>query len=365
LRHDLGGVDLSGLGLSIAPPSNVITVGAPDMNLRKAKITRRRAGLWLVRWDGEKHVRRIESERLAVRGQMLRLGVDPAPRGLELRPSARGRGIDVIARLDLESYLMGVLPAEMPAVWPLEALKAQAVAARSFALRSAHDRRNRDFDVDSTVMDQVYKFIRASESHPSWKERVRTAVRETRGEVLTDSHRRVLKAFYSADCGCQTEDPKFVWGHIDAFVSVKDPSCKKHAPVTWRLTLKREDVRRRLVAALKLPADTGLKTLLVGGRTPSGRVARVVASMEVDGESRTVAMNSQEFRRVFGFDRVRSTDFSLRWLGRQLQIHGTGIGHGVGMCQTGARELAEEGMSYRDILKLYYPKANLWTINQI
>jgi stage II sporulation protein D len=87
--------------------------------------------------------------------------------------------------------------------------------------------------------------------------------------------------------------------------------------------------------------------------------------MEVDGESRTVAMNSQEFRRVFGFDRVRSTDFSLRWLGRQLQIHGTGIGHGVGMCQTGARELAEEGMSYRDILKLYYPKANLWTINQI
>jgi stage II sporulation protein D len=142
---------------------------------------------------------------------MLRLGVDPVPYNLELHENAKN-GVDVIARLDLEAYLLGVLPSEMPAAWPLESLKAQAVAARSFVLRKAYERRNQAYDVDSTIIDQVYKFLHEAENHPEWSLKVQRAVRETRGEVLVDHRRRILKAFYSADCGCTTEDPKFVWG---------------------------------------------------------------------------------------------------------------------------------------------------------
>jgi len=352
-------VEVTGMGLRVAPPSKFspLSTGGDDA-LSRARITRSRDGEWSVRWQGDVEPVRFRGERLTVRGQMLRVGVKPVPYDIEIVPGAR-RGLDVVARLDLETYLLGVLPSEMPASWPLEALKAQAVAARSFVLRSAAERRSKSFDVDSTVMDQVFTFLHATEANMAWKTKVARAVRETRGQVLTDNRDRVLKAFYSADCGCTSEDPKFVWGAVDSFQSVKDPSCTSRQPTGWALKVERGDVRARLIAALDLPTETTLRTLQVGGRTPSGRVSEVIASLDRAGQRQTVRLRAQEFRRIFGFDRVRSTDFSLRWLGDDLQITGSGLGHGVGLCQMGARELAAQGMDYRRILKTYYPQAKL------
>ncbi|MBX3023260.1 MAG: SpoIID/LytB domain-containing protein [Bdellovibrionales bacterium] len=356
-------IDVSGFALRISGPTHAMNIAIPPTGLGKAKIVRQGKGQWLVRWDGQSAPQKIEADQLWIKGQMLRLGVEPVPYALELHENSK-QGLDVIARLDLESYLMGVLPAEMPASWPLHALKAQAVAARSFVLRSAFERRDQHFDVDSTIIDQVYKFLADSEAHPEYKTKVLRAVRETRGEVLVDADRRTIKAFYSADCGCQTEDPKYVWGVVDVYTSVKDPSCKQRRPMTWKVTLPRAEVRSRLLAALALPDNSSLRALHIGGRTPSGRVADVVASVVSGDNLHRVTLNSQEFRRIFGFNRVRSTDFSLRWLGDELEVNGTGVGHGVGMCQSGARSLAEEGMRYREILKIYYPKATLWTLKR-
>lgn len=363
LRKEQPEIRVSGFALRITPPTRFINVQAPPIGLAKAKITQKRKGLWLVSWDGVSKPDRIEADRLWVKGQMLRIGVEPVPYDLELHPNAK-KGVDVVARLDMESYLMGVLPSEMPVSWPLNALKAQAVAARSFVMRSAFERRERHFDVESTIFDQVYKFLADAEHHPEYKTKLARAVRETKGEVLVDSNRSILKAFYSADCGCQTEDPKFVWGAIESFASVKDPTCKTRPPANWKVKLSRGEVRDRLLAALSLPPETNLRTLHVGGRTPSGRVAEVIASVDNGGETRKVGLNSQEFRRIFGFNRIRSTDFQMRWLGRHLEINGTGMGHGVGLCQTGARSMAEEGSDYREILKFYYPKAQLWTLKR-
>ncbi|NJL24524.1 MAG: SpoIID/LytB domain-containing protein [Calothrix sp. SM1_5_4] len=222
----------------------------------------------------------------------------------------------------------------------------------------------RHFDVDSTIFDQVYRFLHEAEKHPEWKAKLTRAISETRGEVLLDDRRRILKAFYSADCGCRTEDPKFVWGKMDAFESVKDPSCKTRKPVSWSLNLERSEVRARLIAELNLPPGSTLRTIQVAGRTPSGRVAQLTVAMDVEGKTRNVSLSSQEFRRIFGFQKIRSAEFSLRWLADELQIAGTGFGHGVGMCQSGAKVLAAEGKDYREILKLYYPKANLWTMKR-
>lgn len=363
LRKEQPSVSISGFALRITPPTRFLNIDSPAVGLARAKVTHKRKGLWLVNWEDGSKPQRIESDQLWIKGQMLRLGIEPVPYALELHENAKS-GLDVIARLDMENYLMGVLPSEMPLSWPLDALKAQAVAARSFVLRSAYERRERSFDVDSTIIDQVYKFLAEMDTHPEYKTKLIRAVRETRGEVLVDGKHRTIKAFYSADCGCQTEDPKYVWGKVDTYESVKDPTCKTRKPSNWKVTLDRQEVRGRLLAAFGLGEDSSLRSLSIGGRTPSGRVAEVIASVSTGSRIAKMNLNSQEFRRIFGFQRVRSTDFSLRWLGDSLEINGTGIGHGVGMCQSGARSLAEEGMRYREILKLYYPNAKLWTLKR-
>lgn len=356
VQREKQNVEITGLGLRIGPPSRFLAISDVAPQISRAKISRSGNG-WIVKSPGQP-VARFETERLSVRGQMLRLGVEPVPYELEVLANPKA-GIDVVARLDIETYLAGVLPSEMPASWPIEALKAQAVAARSFVVKTAHERKSRHFDVDSTIMDQVYKFLHEAQEHPEWKDKIARAIDETRGEILADDRQRTVKAFYSADCGCQTEDPKFVWGTIEAFQSVRDPSCDQLKPKQWDLSLKKREVREKIVAAYGLPENSSLRTLQVAGKTPSGRVASVVANLDVGGSLKQIIFNSQEFRKIFGFDKIRSTDFRLLWLGDRLQILGSGIGHAVGLCQTGAQALAQGGMKYNEILKVYYPKLKL------
>ena len=357
LQHGQETIAVSALGLQIGRLTGVVDATLTT-GLERAKIRRLPSGVWLVKRGSARTWEPVKSETLAIRGQMVRLGVTPAPQNLELYANAK-HGIDVISRMELETYLSGVLPSEMPATWPLEALKAQAVAARSFVMRTAFERRGKHFDVDSSISDQVYKFVTDVKDHPELADKIRRAIGETRGELLLDLRHRILKAFYSADCGCQSEDPKFVWGTVDDFESVKDPSCGVQKTSTWKLSLERREVREKLVTAFGLPSGAGLRTINVGGRTPSGRVAAVVALLDVDGRARNIHIKSQEFRRIFGFERVRSTDFSLRWMADSLEVSGRGAGHGVGLCQRGAQALAIQGLDYRAILRLYYPKAKL------
>jgi stage II sporulation protein D len=365
VKKELLTVEVSGMGLRVSPPSAFRPVTAlVDTDLAKAKITRKSHGQWVVDWFDDKGLQRFECDRLSVRGQILRVGAEPVPYDLEVVPNPK-KGLDVIARLDLETYLAGVLPAEMPVSWPLEALKAQTVAARSFVLKSAIERREQAFDVDSTIIDQVYRFLSEADTDAVVKRRLNRAINETRGQILRDEHGRILKAFYSADCGCQSEDPRFVWGKLDSFISVKDPTCSKRKPLTWEVAVDRVDVRGRLVGILGLPVDSQFRAMHVAGRTPSGRVAEVVAVMAVGGKSQSYRLSANEFRKAFGFQRLRSTDFSLQWFADELHIRGNGAGHGVGLCQTGARGFAEEGRSFKEILKFYYPKAKLSSIRAV
>lgn len=359
VRKNLNVLEVSGLGLKITPGSAFFDV-SPVSSMTSVKITRTRAGEWRWRWSALKKQEKIKSERLWIRGEMVRIGDEPVPYDLEVVLNKRGQ-MDVVAWLDLEEYLAGVLPSEMPVAWPEEALKAQAVAARSFVLRMAKDRQRRHFDVDSTVYDQVFKFLHEVDTRPEWRRKLNRVLRETRGELVLDQNGKVLKAFYSADCGCQTEDPRYVWGPSANFQSVKDPTCEKRKVQTWNLTLKRHDVRASLLEALKVGSQADLRALHVAGRTPSGRVAKVVAALDVQGKPDRREMNSQEFRRIIGFDKIRSTDFQMQWVGTDLKIRGRGVGHGVGLCQTGAKHLASEGLNYREILKFYYPRAQLYS----
>lgn len=302
----------------------------------------------------------LGGESVTLRGAFLQL--EGKRIANEVRLIKRPRGMDVIIILPIEEYLAGVVPAEMPLSWPSEALKAQAIAARSFALQMAAVRKHRSFDLDSTIADQVHRFHEDMDLKPEKKEKLKRVISETSGKILLDESDRVLRAFYSADCGCKTEDPKYVWGKMDSVTSIDDPSCAFRRPKAWTLSVDRMELRRRLFAAMDLPKDASIKAVHVGSRSPSGRVSTVIAAVEVNGHTESRTLTSQDFRRLVGFDKVRSTDFSMKWMGDELVIEGQGIGHGVGLCQTGARTLARNGASYMDILKVYYPRAKISTL---
>lgn len=301
---------------------------------------------------------KLSGNRLRIRGAFLQFGGKRVTDEVRVvrRPGDR---LDVIVMMPLEHYLAGVIPAEMPLNWPREALKAQAVAARSFALKMASQRRGNDFDLDTSVYDQVHRFEEDLKLHPDKKSKLKRIIDETAGKILLDERDKILKAFYSADCGCTSEDPKYVWGEVTSFTAIKDPSCDKRKPKSWKLVIPRQELRERLLSALKLPVNGILRTLHIGSRSPSGRVATVVAVVESAGKTISNRFSSQEFRRLIGFSKVRSTDFSLQWWGEELHIDGQGIGHGVGLCQYGARFLALSGSSYEDILRTYYPLAKI------
>ncbi|NJL24523.1 MAG: SpoIID/LytB domain-containing protein [Calothrix sp. SM1_5_4] len=129
LHKGLERVELTGFGLRIGRPAGFVSADSP-IGMGKARISLKEKNVFQVRWEGGSSAEKIESDRVWVRGQMLRVGATPVPYELEILPNPR-KGLDVVARLDLETYLTGVLPAEMPLSWPMAALKAQAVAARS------------------------------------------------------------------------------------------------------------------------------------------------------------------------------------------------------------------------------------------
>ncbi len=350
-------VQVTGLALQITSPHNLRKASAVSPTINEAKIRRRGQG-WQIHWKQGLKSEWVKAERLRITGKMLRIAGTAVPYSLEVVTGAKS-GLDVVASLDLETYLLGVLPAEMPASWPLEALKAQAVASRTFALRSANERKSRSFDVDSTVMDQVYTFLHGSQKHPEWRERIRRAVAETKGEILHTQSGDILKAFFSADCGCQSEDPAYVWGAVEDIESIRDPSCNSRPVKRWRALVHEETLHRNFRQVLKLRPTEVIESIQIKGRTPSGRVAEVLAFVRENEAIKVKSFTSQKFRQMIGFDKILSTNFKLSWESKVLKIEGQGSGHAVGLCQTGAKTLAETQHSYRSILKIFYPKAVL------
>lgn len=322
---------------------------------------------------------RVQGARFEASGQNLRLNLKPLPKRLILG-GMHSQSVDVVAELPLEDYVRGVLPAEMPSNWPLEALKAQAVAARSYALYRMQERLQEQeegrlqhsfFDVESSVMDQMYLVPVTREPASSGSPvasnstaLVDRAVRETIGEVLLsrandrDSKPRALAAYFHADCGGHTEDARAVWGSAST-PTVVDEGCPLNPNARWGLVLSIGDLGRRLqhfhpqLAAAR--ESIQLQDIAAVGRTLTGRVQQIRLSW-ADGVRSDISPH--DFRMAVGHERLKSTNFQLRKLDLgTYSFAGKGFGHGVGLCQWGARRLAMKGQSYLSILNHYYPGA--------
>lgn len=319
----------------------------------------RKGDAWTVRDRDSAFVLVVYGPSLSIDGTDVRLNLKAVPGRLQINAHG-GAKTDVIATLDLETYLRGVLPSEMPASWPLESLKAQAVAARTFALyRRAHRAPGADFDLDSDVSDQMFQNPLTENETSVPLVNVERAIRETRGQVLEDAKSTVFAAYFHADCGGRTEEAREVWGSGEKMGVAIDGGCPLNPRATWTLKMSMASLSAKLARALKRTGS--VVSLADGGRTGSHRLAALKVAWN-DGTTTTVPGN--EFRAALGYDQLRSTQFDFTRTGAEYLFKGHGYGHGVGLCQWGARQMAKAGRGYREILAHYYPRAKLMALDR-
>ena len=261
--------------------------------------------------------------------------------------SASDKGLLVVNELPLEEYLVGLINCEISSAWPMEAVKSQAVIARSYAVYQMQARQGAPYQLESSVMDQVYEGADVEDS------RAARGVQETAGEVLSYDG-KTIQAFYHSNCAGHTESSRNVWGMAIPYLQgVPCRYCDEENPIHWEVSLP----LRKVEAALRGAGfqASGLKELKVQGRNPSGRVQEVA----LECARGKVAVPGVAFRKALGYGVVKSTNFELRLSGDDLVVTGSGSGHGVGLCQWGAKGRANQGFDYREILAYYYPGAKL------
>lgn len=264
--------------------------------------------------------------------------------------SARDGALWIVASLPVEQYVAAVLQGETAGNMPEESLKALAVAVRSYATRFRERHKDEGFDFCDTTHCQ---YLRLDVSAA-----VAAAVKATAGELLWDRG-TPLAAYYHKDCGGKTEAAAAVWPDqaSPALVAHEDAYCVRTAH-PWRSEIARGDIDRAMTAAgLQVPA--GWNRIAVAERTPSERALMLRFGVGPSQTGIPVSASSVRFAvdRALGWNTLKSDWYEVSVQGDHFVFTGKGVGHGVGLCQTGAAEMARQGKGYREILAFYYPGA--------
>jgi len=259
-----------------------------------------------------------------------------------------GDGLAIVNELRLEEYLVGVLRAETSERWPIETLRAQAIVARTYAAFMRASSGPRPYHVVATTTHQMYAG-HVPASSPIWD-----AVRDTTGRVLLWDG-ELFPAFYHSASGGYTEDPRTVFAarNMPALKAIRDEFSGAAPHFYWTLDLKLADLADIL---RRNGYDVGTVTAIeVTERTPSLRVA----SLAVHGTRGAAQLRGNDFRKMVGYETLKSTLFAVAIDGSVARFSGRGYGHGVGMSQWGAKGMAEQGYTAEKILEYYYPGTTL------
>jgi spoIID/lytB domain protein len=259
-------------------------------------------------------------------------------------------GITVINNVLVEDYLYGVIPKEMPPTWSAEALQAQSVAARTFALKNRKRHSTDGFDLCNTSHCQVYEGM-AAETRTTTD-----AVNHTRGEVLFYNG-SVIDALFHTDSGGMTEFSEYVWGSSVPYLCAVSDLQTQTQP--WIRAIPMSEFMQKVEqngTVLGTLKEIHLSPLIVGkgsgDRSPSGRVR----SAELIGTKGRIVLSGNNLRTFFS---LPSTLFDMRVGRTDVVFSGYGSGHGLGLSQWGAKALADKGSSYKDILFHYYTGVTL------
>ncbi|OIP59252.1 MAG: hypothetical protein AUK38_06020 [Nitrospirae bacterium CG2_30_41_42] len=245
-------------------------------------------------------------------------------------------GIYLINELPIEDYVKDVVVAEVGSNWDMEALKAQAVISRTYAVYQKKINGDSIYHIVSSVLNQVYKG-----NNPNV--RVAYAVAETSGEILTFDN-RAIEAFYHSTCGGKTENPEDVFGKSYPYLKSVESNCEISPYSTWEKRIEITEIEK----ALNL---SGIKEISIKSYTSTKRVKQ----LDIINNSGIITINATDLRKALGWSRLPSTNFSVTRDGDSMIFKGKGYGHGVGLCQWGALQMAREGKNYKEILSFFYP----------
>jgi stage II sporulation protein D len=252
----------------------------------------------------------------------------------------------LIHALPLETYVIGIVSSEVPHSWPLEALKAQAIAARTYAVWQKFRRLDKNYHMESSVLDQVYGGAQREHSLAE------QAVRQTQGQILTYDG-KPIEAYFHATCGGKTESAQEAWGkNLPYLPGSKCGYCKTAKQYHWTYNISKKNLR----SALKSVFPGEISHLKIMQSTKSDRAQMI----EISNRKKKGEISATSFRALLGYNNIRSTlidKISFSWLG--VSFSGRGHGHGVGMCQWGAMNLAKAEFSAEKILARYYPGAEI------
>ncbi|MBQ9024729.1 MAG: stage II sporulation protein D [Bacilli bacterium] len=259
------------------------------------------------------------------------------------------RSNNTVENLPIEEYLIGVVSSEVPVSFEKEAIKAQAVAARTYALKQMENRKNESYDVTDTTSSQVYKS--EEELKNTWKDQyeenikiIKEAINETKGQYLTYDDKIIYAFFFSTSNG-KTEDNKDVFGQDLPYLKVVDSSFDESETSNFitTKTISLSEFYQKLgleyndnlsITDKQLTSSNRVKSININGKIFKGTDVRSKLSL-------------------------RSTDFTIEKKDNNVIITTKGFGHGVGMSQYGANALAKQNKNYEEILKYYYQGTNL------
>lgn len=248
--------------------------------------------------------------------------------------------LQIVNFVDIEKYLLGVVPYEIPSSFPLEALKAQTVIARSYAQTNIN-RKKKDFDLYDDTRSQVYSGIPKSRVS-----NVEKAIKETKGEVITYNG-RVIDALFHSYSGGYTASAKEVYGNDIEYLKPVEDKYSKGVPMsvlTWTYLIPKSQFEKEIGF---IPLDYDIEY------TESNRVKYIILYNE--DRSLEKKYTGAEFRRKYSTSKIKSTAYNINIENGDIKVVGSGYGHGVGFSQWSSKTMAEdEKMSYKDIINFFY-----------
>jgi stage II sporulation protein D len=279
--------------------------------------------------------------------------------------------ITIINSLPMEAYLYGVIAAEMPAYWQTEALKAQTIASRTYAaFIKKRFGKNRTYDVKKTQANQVYKGVAAENA------RIRKVVDITAHKMLfttVDGKYSIFPAYFSSVCGGHTEKSSEVFGDkYEPLSGTNCPFCEKNARAglyNWKtVSFPVKQVRNKLLQKYPNLRQIGKITDIKPRRQSRYNDFSRITSVKITGENdKTAVIRGEDLR--LSIDptgrKIKSAAFNLDLKnGAFVFSSGRGFGHGVGLCQYGAQQMARQGFNAKQILRHYYPGAEIMKVSQ-
>src|SRR5262245_10215052 len=277
----------------------------------------------------------------------------------QAQPTIKVRSVseNVTRELPLEEYLVGVLAAESSVEDEIEALKAQAVVSRAFALKNLGRHAREGYDFCSTTHCQRFTFPKAK---GAIKGAARRAVEETAGVVMSDPLGNIVDAYFHAACGGMTANIETLWGApAPSYLrGVRDDFCATMPHRRWAQKIPANQLAKALQGDERTNVGARLVSIAVTRRDATGRAE----ALTIEGARRRL-VRGWDFKlivgRVLGWQMIKSSRFEVSRVGGDFSFRGSGFGHGLGLCQEGAHVAARRGMGYRQILNHYFPGTRL------